>query len=109
MYTSIFLFSFISFWCFYHISKNSKHQKGALASILSDNISIAKSISGLLFMLSVILLSYMEGLVSGILVGLFLWIMSACLIVFIAPFNIVKLKHFLPIVIGSVIIEFFIS
>lgn len=88
MYSLAIIFSFISIWCLFATSKKVEHTKTGITLLLANNTKVAKIASLVLFLVTIVLLSYCMGFVTGLLTSIVLWMFLASCIVLFAPFKL---------------------
>ena len=105
MYSLSIAFSFISVFCLYSASERVTIEKKGIVLWLYDHGSLACSLAGLFFSLSIVLLVREIGLAAGIFSGLSLWMLTAALTVVFVPFQKVRKLHLVVLILAFLLLE----
>ncbi|GAA3620480.1 hypothetical protein GCM10022397_02810 [Flavivirga jejuensis] len=109
MYSLAIIFSFLSVWGFYITSNRIEFNKTGFTRSIANKRIIVRFISGLLFIISAILFCYSSGITIGISIITLLYMLMLGLVVLFAPYNCIKISHFLLIVILIIGLEFIVN
>ncbi|MFT3747023.1 MAG: hypothetical protein QM768_01855 [Agriterribacter sp.] len=110
IYTISMLCCFLGFFMLYNTSKKAKLSvKGAFEKWLQQNISVTKPLGVLLIVIPFILLPLKDGFGVGTFTAFLLLMAAAGLIITIAPFHYLRIKHIVVLVMASFLLEFLFS
>ena len=107
IYTVSVLSCFLGFFMLYNTSQKAKLSKnGSLEKWLQQNKSTAKILGGLLIIVAFILLPLKDGIGVGTITAFLLLMAAAALVIAIAPFHYLRLKHIAALAAFSFLLEF---
>ncbi|MFT3946934.1 MAG: hypothetical protein QM763_08180 [Agriterribacter sp.] len=110
IYTISMLCCFLGFFMLYNTSQKAKLSAESLfEKWLQQNKSIAKIPGALLIIIPFIVLPLKDGSGAGTFTAFLLLMAAACLIIMIAPFHYIRIKHIAGLVMGSFLLEFLFS
>lgn len=110
LFTISIVSSFLGFFMLYNTSRKAKlSATGTFEKWLQQHVTFARATGLLLIVWGFILLALKQGVAVGIITAFVLLMAAGSLIVMIAPFHYLKLKHVAALIVACSILEFLFS
>lgn len=107
IYTASIASCFVGFFMLYNTSRKAKlSTRGSFEKWLQQNKAFARATGLVLFVLPFVLLPVKDGVGVGMFTAFLLLMTAAALVVMIAPFHYLRLRHVAALIAASLLLEF---